>query len=224
MKTHEHAIISLGYAAGVSLFAGNGFSDPLVYITAVTGGEVVDFIDHPLYHLVYNRNNPHVRQARYLFSKRKWKEAIAYLIEVEEKREFKGLILHNVYTLTIISVFSILGSLVLSGSPYLYIFVGSLLLHMLTDIFGDFQVLGHFDNWLWVLSPGVLRRLGRIGDKLVFVVILWFGLVLLSFFLVSFRWGWQLAGQSGNGLLFEVFWRTGAFFHIFLYFFYSPIF
>jgi hypothetical protein len=203
MKTHEHALISLGYAAGVSFIAGNGFFDPWVYIISVIGGETIDFIDHPLYHLVYNRNEPHVKEARKMLTKGKWREAINYLNEIEDKREFKGLLLHNVFSLTIIALLSLIFSLFFHGQVYPFIFLGSFLLHMLTDIFGDFQILGHCDNWLWVLSPNALKKLGNLGDKLVVLVILWSGLVLSSFSLVSFRWGWQLATKSKEGLLFD---------------------
>ena len=86
MRTHEHALISLGYAAGVALLAGNGLTDPWIYVSAVVGGEIIDFVDHPLYHLVYNRNEPHVAEARKVFREQGLRAAISYLNNVEDQR------------------------------------------------------------------------------------------------------------------------------------------
>ncbi len=61
MKPHEHILISLGYVTSVAFLAGRGFNDPLIYVSAVIGGEIIDFIDHPLYQLVYQRNATHVK-------------------------------------------------------------------------------------------------------------------------------------------------------------------
>jgi len=48
MRTHQHALISLGYAGGLALLASRGLSDPGIYLAALIGGEILDFIDHPL--------------------------------------------------------------------------------------------------------------------------------------------------------------------------------
>ncbi|GEM_PF-4941570 len=166
MKTHEHALISLGYATGVAFLAGNGLNNPWLYIAAVAGGEIIDFVDHPLYHLVYNRNEPHVAKAREIRKKQGLREAIKFLNEVEDDRKFKGLLLHNVYSLTIVALLGLLLSLLLTAPIYLFAFLGAFLLHQITDVFGDFLILGHFDNWLWVLSNNNLQKLGNLKLRL----------------------------------------------------------
>lgn len=196
MKTHQHALVSLGYAGSVALLAGTGFDDPGIYLVALIGGEILDFVDHPLYHLVYRRNEPHVVKARQLFFKKGLKAAITYLNEIENRRVFKGLLLHNVYALTLAALAGIVFSLFLPASIYWFVFWSTLLLHMLTDICGDFLNLGHADNWLWVLPESWLERWGRLGNRLVNIVLLWAVVILLGFLLVSLRWGWQLFSSS----------------------------
>ncbi len=199
MKTHEHALISIGYAAGIALVSqgisaplGQGLTDPWIYVAALVGGEIIDFIDHPLYHLVYKRNDPRVIQARKIFSEKGFKAAAAYLNQVEDDREFKGLLLHNVYSLSIVAVLALLLSVFLNAPVYWFIGLGAFFLHMLTDVYGDFKILGHADNWLWVLSEKVLKTLGRLGSGLLYLVLVWGAVILLAFLVISFRIGWQL--------------------------------
>ena len=196
MKTHEHAFISLGYAASVAFLAGGALDDPWLYVAAVAGGEILDFVDHPLYHLVYNRSNPYVAKARQEFKQHGWRAAVKYLNQVEDKRLFQGLWLHNVYALTLVALMGILISLFLPGSHYIFVFWGAMFLHMLTDVYGDFKTLGHIDNWLWVLPKRVLKFFGALGLQLVYWVMLWGASIQVAFFTVSFRWAWQLVNSS----------------------------
>jgi hypothetical protein len=209
MKTHEHAIISLAYAAGIALISkgiaaplGQGITDPLLYVSAVVGGEIIDFLDHPLYHLVYQRNEPHVAQSRKILAEKGLKAAVAYLGRVEDDRQFKGLLLHNVYTLSLIALLSLFLSVFVSAPVYWFVGLGAFFLHMLTDVYGDFKILGHADNWLWVLSEPVLKKLGKLGNSLLNLVIVWGAFVLLAFLFIGFRIGWQIAlppnSTSGN--------------------------
>lgn len=198
MKTHEHALLSLAYGGGIALAAGNGVADPWVYVSALVGGEIIDLVDHPLYHLVYNRNEPHVVEARKLFMKRKWRQAASYLNEVEDSRGFRGLILHNVYSMTAVAALAIVLSVFPLWGPYPLIFVGAFLLHMLTDVFGDFRVLGHADNWLWVLPDNFIRKAGRLGVWLVYAILIWGIGVISSFVLVSLRAGGGLGEPASR--------------------------
>ncbi|MGB8215513.1 MAG: hypothetical protein WCE68_18330 [Anaerolineales bacterium] len=202
MKTHEHALISLGYAAGVALMAGKGVADPWIYVAAVVGGEIIDFIDHPLYHLVYRRNEPHVKEARKILREKGTKAAATYLNEVEDDRQFKGLLLHNIYFLILVAFLSVVLCLFLHASVYWFVGLGAFFLHMLTDIYGDFRILGNADNWLWVLSKKVKSLLGKLGKNLVIFVLVMGTLILMSFFILGFRWGWQLGHPNAvRGLL-----------------------
>jgi hypothetical protein len=202
MKTHEHALISLGYAAGVAFFAGKGLANPWIYVSAVVGGEIIDFIDHPLYHFIYQRNEPHVKEARRIFREKGTKATSTYLNEVENGRQFKGLLLHNIYFLTVVALITIILALFLHATVYWFVGLGAFFLHMLTDIYGDFRILGHADNWLWILSKKVKRFLGGLGKNLVLVMLIYGTLIMMSFFMVSFRWGWQLDHQvAEKGLL-----------------------
>jgi hypothetical protein len=205
MKTHEHALISVGYAAGIALISqgisapfGQGLTDPMIYVAALVGGEIIDFLDHPLYHLVYQRNEPHVAQARKVFFEKGFKAAAAYLNNVEDDRKFKGLLLHNVYSLSIVAVLALLLSIFLNAPVYWFIGLGAFFLHMLTDVYGDFKVLGHADNWLWVLSDQTLKKLGKLGSGLLNFVLAWGALVLLAFLVIGFRIGWQLGLPPGE--------------------------
>lgn len=210
MKTHEHALISLGYAAGIALISkgisaplGQGITDPWLYLSALVGGEIIDFLDHPLYHLVYQRNEPHVVQARKIFFEKGFKAAAAYLNNVEDDRQFKGLLLHNIYTLSIVALLSLVLSIFASAPVYWFIGLGAFFLHMLTDVYGDFKILGHVDNWLWVLSDKALQKLGKLGAGLLNLVLVWGALVLLAFLVIGFRIGWQIGlptSQSNNNL------------------------
>jgi len=204
MKTHEHALISLAYAAGISFLAGNGMTDPAIYIAALVGGEIIDLIDHPLYHLVYNRDEPHVSQARKIFHEKGIGAAWKYLNEVEDDRQFKGLLLHNVFLLSLLAILGMLAAFVLSASVYLFVGIGALYLHMLTDIFGDFKILGNADNWLWPIPKKWIDYFGNMGTSLAGYIMVWSGFIQLTFFIITFRWGWQLAKPSiTSGLLFN---------------------
>ncbi len=151
MKTHEHAIISLGFGAGVSLMLhGSLASDPMVYLAALAGGEGIDLLDHTLYHLVYRRDEPHVIAARQIFLQKGMAAFWRYVLAVEDRREFKHLLLHNVFALAVVCMASCLW-LFGAGNLLALVGIGATLLHMLTDIACDWLVLGHCENWLWVL-------------------------------------------------------------------------
>ncbi|MEA3350502.1 MAG: hypothetical protein U9Q82_07775, partial [Chloroflexota bacterium] len=203
MKPHEHAIISLGYAAVISAFAGQGIGSWEIYLAAVIGGEMIDIIDHPLYHLVYNRNESHVVAARKKFRNEGLKATAQYLNQVEDARKFKGLLLHNVYALSFLSLFCILTSFFLPGSTYLFVGLGAFLLHMFTDIWGDFKRLGHIDNWLWVLNESTISKIGRIGKRLVTYILIWMAFTQTGFILVTMRWVLQLKHLSTIGFMYE---------------------
>lgn len=204
MKTHEHAIISLGYAAIVSASTGQGLGSWEIYLAAVIGGEIIDFIDHPLYHLVYNRNEPHVVEARKIFRKQGFKAAVSYLNDVEEKRKFKGLLLHNVYSLSFFALLAIVATLFLSGQTYFFVGLGAFLLHMFTDLWGDFKRLGHIDNWLWVFKRRTIDLFGRMDQqKLVTYILVWVIFTQIAFALITIRWAWQLVHSTSIGLVYE---------------------
>jgi hypothetical protein len=216
MKLHHHAMISLGYGGGVALFAGHGFADPRVYLAALIGGEIIDFVDHPLFHLVYRRSDPHVVRARRLFAAKGLREAIKYLIKMEDERAFRGLILHNVFFLAITSGVAIVSSLFVPVSIYVFIFLGSFLLHMIADIVGDFRILGHANNWLWVMPEGWLDGFGRslkhlqVRSRASVYVLPAIWLVLASLILVTLRWGLQLGEPASYQGLYIEFKRASS--------------
>ena len=150
MKTHEHIIISAVYAVGVAAIAGQGFDDPGIYIASILGGEILDLIDHPLYHLVYRRNEENVVEARKILAKDGLRATISYLIKMEDERKFVGLLLHNVISLSIAALIGIIAVFFIRSPIYGFIFLGAILLHMICDMYGDFKILGNYDNWLWV--------------------------------------------------------------------------
>ncbi len=156
MKTHEHALISLGYGACVSLLLGGGLvGHPDVYLAAVLGGECIDFIDHPLYHLVYQRSEEHVAAAWQVLKEKGPAAWVHYLGRVEDGRQFKGLILHNIYALIALVMLIVVLFIAVPGEVCTLTFFTATLVHMLTDIQGDLRILGHINNWLWVLPGGV---------------------------------------------------------------------
>src|SRR5437660_1750441 len=127
MLTHKHALISLAYAGGITFFAQQGGSDPYVYLSAIIGGELIDLIDHPLYHIFYRRKERHVVHARKLFFSKGARQAIGYLKRVEDERKFKGLMLHNLFALLIVASISLFSSLFFGLSTYFFIFIGAFL-------------------------------------------------------------------------------------------------
>jgi hypothetical protein len=156
MKTHEHALISLGFGACISLISvGNLVSNPGIYLAAVLGGECIDFIDHPLYQLVYRRNEVHVKESRKILKQKGLIAAIRYLNQVEDCRGFNGLLLHNIYSFIILLVLTFLVFWLAPDEIYIQVFFSALILHMLTDIQGDLRILGHINNWLWVLPEKI---------------------------------------------------------------------
>lgn len=204
MKTHEHALISLAYAAGVAFLAGKGITDPGIYVAALIGGEIIDLIDHPLYHLVYNRDEPHVTQARKIFHEKGLGAAWKYLNEVEDDRQFKGLLLHNIFSLSFLSILGMLATFLFSASVYLFVGMGALYLHMFTDIYGDFKILGNADNWLWPIPKKWIDYFGQMGTSLAGYIMIWGGFIQLAFLIITFRWGWQLATPVViSGMLFN---------------------
>lgn len=203
MKTHEHALISLGYAAGLSLISGQGLGGWEIYLAALVGGEIIDFVDHPMYHLVYNRNEPHVKKARKIFQEEGLKSTVKYLNDVENNRKFKGLLLHNIYSLSILAFLSILAAFFLPAPTYLFVGIGAFFLHMLTDLWGDYSILGHVDNWLWVLTKKNIDSLGSKGNNLVNYILVWGAFIQTGFILVTTRWIWQLNRPTIFGMAFE---------------------
>jgi len=197
LKTSTHALISIGYAAGVALLIGpmkigQGLTDPLIYVSAIIGGELIDIIDHPLYHLVYQKQNSVAINTRRVFQQEGLQGLIKHYKSIEDKREIKGLLLHNIYALFIFSLLCIVLALFLPGPIYLFVGAGAFLLHMISDTIGDYLILGHIDNWLCVLPQKVIDICGRIGQKLIFIIILFGVIIQISLFSVSFRWAWQL--------------------------------
>ncbi len=161
--------------------------DPGIYIAALIGGELIDLIDHPLHQFVFERDDSSVIEARSVYKKEGLRSAINYLLKREDEHAFNRLRLHNVFSLTMIAIAGILASLYLPGQVYSFVMLGAFILHMLADIFGDFKLLGHFDNWLWILPPKALKWLGQIGSRMVWIVLFWWIDILLSFILVSLR-------------------------------------
>ena len=94
--------------------------------------------------------------------------------------------------LFIFSLLCIVLALFLPGPIYLFVGAGAFLLHMISDTIGDYLILGHIDNWLCVLPQKVIDICGRIGQKLIFIIILFGVIIQISLFSVSFRWAWQL--------------------------------
>jgi hypothetical protein len=222
MKPHEHGLASLSYAGIAAGLSGQDITNWRIYLAAVVGGELIDLIDHSLYHL--NPQKPGVRKLRdhfhdagshakaQILATRKAQAgrkpglllqltstysylsagAKAYLREanrMENARVFKGLFLHNVHALSFFTLLGIGLSLYGQLSQYVYVFLGAWLLHMLTDIAGDYYILGHVDNWLWVLSKRTIRRWAANIENLAFGIIAWIGFVLFGFFVVTVRWG-----------------------------------
>jgi hypothetical protein len=192
MRSHEHALISLGYAGGLAWLAGRGLGDAWLYGAALLGGEILDVLDHPLYHLVYARNEAHVAEARRVLAAHGVRAAWAYLNQVEAQRLFQGLVLHNVYALAVVAAACLIVGLWTPVGVYVPVGLGALLLHMLSDVIGDFAVLGHADNWLWVVRREELEAWARRGARLVGVVETGALLVLGALALVSMRAIWQL--------------------------------
>lgn len=196
MKPYQHILISLGYGAVLAASARHNLLDPGIYISALIGGELIDVIDHPLNFLVFARNENFVQEAWKRLRIEGFRAAVRYLEEEEDKRSFNRLRLHNVFSLTLIVLVAIFTSLFMRGTIYPFLMLGAFLLHMLTDIFGDFIVLGHYNNWLWVIPDTVLQWLGKIRKKLVWLALFWWMVVILGFSLVSFRVFWQCSQPS----------------------------
>lgn len=239
MRTHEHAIVSVVYVFSSSLLFGSVCSDPYLYLVAVIGGEIIDFVDHPLNFLVYGRNQQHVLKSKEIFSHEYDKylknflnssgnkvfrpfealfsrlsavtlamaSTIKYLNAVEDRREIRGLLLHNVVVLIIMSWICLLISMFFSASVEMLILLGSFLLHMICDILGDIWTVGHFNNWLWNI-PDRFRAIfqGRPRKFLIYALIVNL-IVFSSFVIVSMRWSAQLSSEITNEGLFLVLFR-----------------
>ena len=204
MKTHEHIFISLGYAAGASLLATGTLGNWGVYIAALVGGELIDFIDHPLYHLVYRRKDAVVQQGFRELRQKGIKEYFNFLKQAEDNREFDSLMLHNILAISLIALIGVFCALWLPSPIYSFVALGAFILHMLTDLYGDFRLNGHTNNWLWVLTPKALDRIGKIGLRFVFWVWSWWAFILFAFLFVSFRWVWQMCHLGAYwGLAYE---------------------
>jgi len=175
---------------------GQGITDPLIYVAALIGGELIDVIDHPLFHLVYQRQNRIAIDTRHTLFNRGFKELIAHYSEIEDRREIKGLILHNVYALLLMAILCLIFALFLPGRIYFFVGTGAFLLHMICDTVGDYLILGHIDNWLWVIPQRVVDFCGRMGYGLVFIIILCGVLIQIGLITISFRWAWQLGSVS----------------------------
>jgi len=238
MRPHEHAIVSMMYVFSSSLLFGSVCSDPYWYVVAVAGGEVIDFIDHPLHFLVYGRNQPHVSNSKTIF-KQEYDEllksfansstnkvfrlfesllwrfraatfaisaVVKYLDAVEDRREIRGLLLHNVVVLVAMSLACLLISILFPVSVEILVFLGSFLLHMICDILGDIWAVGHFNNWLLNI-PKKWRPVfnGRPRRCLTYALLV--NLVVFSSLVItSIRWSTQLSGEMLNeGLFFTLF-------------------
>ena len=208
MKTHEHAAISLGYTALLALMANKSLTDPWLYLYGLIGGELIDFIDHPLYHLVYNRKNKYVIQTRQILKEKGLKAALAYLKQIENKRKFKGLWLHNVGSLFIIACFALIISLFFDISIYFLIAVNTFFLHMLTDIYADFKLLGHFDNWLWVLPKNIPSYFSKTRHGLLCLAIIFCFFIEVSFLILTIRTYLQLSQPANHRYWFSIFYSN----------------
>lgn len=192
MKTHEHALISIGFTAGISLLSTGTIGDWSLYVAALVGGELIDFIDHPLYHLLYQRNTPVVRQGFAELKKHGVKAYLQYLKKAEDNRDFNRLLLHNVISLSLVALMGVLFGLWLPSTTVFFVAYAAFMLHMITDMLGDFQLKGNSDNWLWVISPERLEKIGQMGRRYVVRVWGWWACLLLAFVIVNLRWAWQM--------------------------------
>jgi hypothetical protein len=131
---------------------------------------------------------------------------IKYLDAVEDRREIKGLLLHNVLVLVAMSLACLLISVLFPVSVEILVFLGSFLLHMICDILGDIWTVGHFSNWLSII-PKRWHSLFNGRPRRFLSYALPINLVVFSsFFLVSIRWSTQLSGEISNeGLFFILF-------------------
>ncbi|MCS6956125.1 MAG: hypothetical protein NZM44_07210, partial [Candidatus Calescibacterium sp.] len=224
MRTHEHALVSVSYVFVNSLVFNLPLDQGWLYISAILGGEIIDFIDHPLHFFFYGRKQEHVLKSKEIFrsefkrsySKSLWNpfifmksvvfaamKTINYLNVVEDKRGIKGLWLHNVLALLVVSLVGLIASLFVGVSPEFMVFYGALLLHLICDVFGDLWSVGHIDNWLWVV-PVNARRCVQRNIYMWYVLILNF-IVFTSFSLIAISWGIQTSNESiFKGLLFVV--------------------
>lgn len=196
MKIHTHVLFSVAYVGGITFITGHGIDDPFLYFSSLLGGEILDILDHPLYYLVYKRKNPHVVKLRKLFKEKGFRAAKAFSDKLEENRLLKGFWLHNIFALIFAALLGIGASLFLHSSVYPFVFLGSLILHMILDILGDFVKLGHVDNWLWVLPNSFLKKIGKYGSSVVYGVIFLNFFIIFSFLMISLRWSLQIVNSS----------------------------
>lgn len=168
MRTHEHIGVSVIFATSVTCAANHGIGDPWIYAASIAGGEAIDLVDHPLFHLVYRRNQPDAAQARRLILKGCFREGWRVTTQAEAARRYVGLLLHNIAALCAISLAAVTAALFIDLPPWVLIFIGGFLLHMLCDIFSDLWSVGHMDNWWWFVSrerfanlPGAFRHGAR---------------------------------------------------------------
>lgn len=192
MRFSTHTAISLGYAFAVSVVAGAGYKDWRLYLAALAGGHILD-VDHVLFLFVYRRKHPTARHTRTLLQERKISQAIQYMSEIEDRHAVQELALHNVYVQLGLVLCALLTILVGSVSPYALAFLGALILHTLSDQVGDFAVLGHADNWLWVFSETMILRLRRLGSRLLYGLAAYLVLVIGTFALLILDTAWKLS-------------------------------
>jgi hypothetical protein len=204
MKTPTHILASLGYFGAVSFLADHSIFNYPLALVVIGGGLIVDVVDHPLYQFGYGRNNQAVREIRDAFKEGGLKNAIRTWNKSENERKFKGLLLHNAASATVISTLAIIASLFIPGRAFYFGALGALLLHVLCDIWGDYQKVGHSNNWFRIVNQAdenvkdqKIKR--RITKKVIVLLLL-----LTGFAIVTLRWGWQLYENDSSVTLFGI--------------------
>lgn len=156
MKAQTHVAASLLYGGTIAVASGQPAAAGL-YLAAVAGGEILDLLDYPLYHLALDRR--HLRAAAAVGRQRGLRAAYGSMMGAWERREFVGMPLHNVYALLVYLAGT--AALALAGAgPMLFVFAGALMLHVLMDLTGDWKVGRGIPNWFWCAPR--LRGLGAL--------------------------------------------------------------
>lgn len=173
MKTETHIAVSLAYGGAVAVASGQPGAVGL-YLAALAGGEIIDLLDYPLYHLVLDRC--HLHAAREVRRRQGLRAAYSSLMTAWKRREFVGMPLHNVYAL----FFYLAGAVTLAAAgagKVLLVFAGAFLLHVLLDLAGDWRAVRGIPNWFWCAPR--LRGSGLVffsATTVCFVALSWFAL------------------------------------------------
>ncbi len=196
MKTHEHFLISIGYFGTILALSDSGLPQMDLLLNSifsvVIGGEIIDFIDHPLYHLVYGRNEAPVKEIRDSLKSEGVRSALKKIKVFEQERKFNKLWLHNFIALSIIALTAFVIGLFFSCSVYFCIGIGAFLLHMLIDVFGDYKTTGNYRNWLWLLPEKKVHNFFRDIKQLVLLFWIWWIVIIFAFISITIRSAWQL--------------------------------